>query len=405
LPEVGLADDVGSAVAGEVADAALVDAESLGEGVEVELAAAPVAEQPEGGGEGVVVELVVEPHLAAEDVEPARAGEVGGAEGVAVVDVVEEGQGVPVGGAGGLAVAAVELERSGVVGRAHDHGEPTVAVEVGAEHAGVGHGVVDGVALPRPAGALGLEPSAAAEQFDDAVAIEVADGQALGGVAVAVVGVDGPAVPGLAGRVVGDRDVPERAGVLVPEDELGAAVAVEVAEGLVVVLGLVALEDQATPPRPGRVGVGAGVLPPPQAVAAVVLAGDEVEPAVAGEVEGGAAGLDAGVVGGLDKEGRPREAARGGVTIAGRSEADELGGAEASAHDPLGPAVAVEVGHVQQGLLVEHRGGGQVEGLGGEVVKVGGEGAGGHGAGLGPGSRRAGRGGRCRGQSAANSTS
>ena len=82
-----------------------------------------------------------------------------------------------------------------------------------------------------------------------------------------------------------------------------AAVAVEVADDLVVVHVIARRFDLATGPRRPRSVVRPGVLPPVDPGAGVILAEDEVEVAVAVDVGGGTAGLD--VEPAIDRVDRP----------------------------------------------------------------------------------------------------
>ena len=145
--------------------------------------------------------------------------------------------------------------------------------------------------------------------------------------------------------------------MLDPEGQLDPAVAVEVAQDLVVVHATARGIDLATRPRRPRFVMRTGVLPPVDLGAGVILAEDDVEIAVAIQVAGGPAGLD--VEPAIDRVDRPA------ILLA------PIPG-EARPFDPAGdhdvvPAVLVNVEHQAGRLLGQRAGRRQVARLAREI--------------------------------------
>ena len=91
--------------------------------------------------------------------------------------------------------------------------------------------------------------------------------------------------------IVGQRDREQRLGVLIPDVQLLPPVAVDVRQQQVV--GPVRGQPEHVSADPPLAGIGRA-LPPVDAIAAIAGAGDQVEPAITGEVHKGAADADAG---------------------------------------------------------------------------------------------------------------
>ena len=158
--------------------------------------------------------------------------------------------------------------------------------------------------------------------------------------------------------ILGNLGEIELVGALVPEDQLRAAVAVEVAEHQVVVLLAAEILDDVASPGLLRVEVRSGVLPPPDEVVLPVAREDDVEVAVAVDVQRIGAGLDVqGLV--LDHVLRPT---RGCPAIP-----DQGRGLRPLGDDEVVDAVLVDVAHEAGRLLISRVRGGQVAVGGGQV--------------------------------------
>ena len=249
------------------------------------------------------------------------------------------------------AVPLVPAERTGALADPeHDLG-PAARHQLSRGGPRGGQGVVDHVG-DEAAVARALEPAAAADQVDPAVAVDVGGRQALEAPGRGLE--DGRQRPGAArARVGGDRRQQQPLGVLVPERELRPAVAVEVGEDLIVVLVGAAVLDHVAPPARRPIVARSRVLPPPDVVARSILAHDEVEIAVLIDVVGGAAGLDRQEVR-LDDLALP----------AGRLAPvpDQRWCPAAGADHEILDAVAIEVGDQGRGLLVGGAGRRQIAG-------------------------------------------
>ena len=216
---------------------------------------------------------------------------------------------------------------------------------------------VDKVGRERIAGVL--EPVTAANDVAAPVAIHIGLRQPF--ILTRWRGPDGRhARPGLraarVGRHVDDRQL-RRA--LVPEYKLRAGIVVKVAKHHVVMLvGAVILDDPARPIT--AVVGGVGVLPPPDVIALIVVAGHKIEVAVTVNVVERAAGLQLQDIGLND----PACPARRLATIPHQRRA----GGAARADDKVIVAVLIQVQHERHHLLGAVRRGRQVAGFCREVL-------------------------------------
>ncbi len=335
---VGFVEDVEVAVAIEVGQSAFMDADSARHDGLGEVALAVAVEDPRGRmrvvGAGRAVNPL--PHLAAVDVEVAVAVHVGDLEGVAVNHVVVE----QVAWYPFVVAVLIPAQTADAVADHEHHLGPAAGNELPGRGAREGHGGVDDVFAEGVARDM-FEPAPAADDVDLAVAIHVEGGDpfhfARGP------GVDFVRRPRLfLFRVGGDGREEQLAGALVPEDKLGAAIAGEIGDGLVVVFAPATVLDDPALPCHVRAELGIGVFPPPDFVGTGIAAEDKVEVAVAVDVVGDAARFDA-QLSVVDRVALPA----GGHA----AEPDDGRATSAFGEDDVGGAVVIEVGGKRGGLL------------------------------------------------------
>ena len=148
---------------------------------------------------------------------------------------------------------------------------------------------------------------------------------------------------------------------MIPEDELGFASAFEITEDLVVMLAGAAGFDEV--PFPRRIGVmlWEWIFPPPKFRALIVGAKNEIEIAIAVDIEGGAARFESEVFLFDDESGPARRFAL---------VADQSGAFFTEADDEIIEAIVVEIRHQGARLLGGFAGSRKVAGVAGKMLPL-----------------------------------
>ena len=257
----------------QIADPRLVTADARGEQLGLELAFAVAIEDPlpaPGPGAGIV-------HFAGVDVQVPIAIDIADAQRVAVIDPLDEHAFGPL-----VLVVLVQGQRSHAIARADDDLRPAAFDQIARRRAAETVLRIHRMRLERRALDM-LKPIASAHDIQLAIPVEIDLGKSLRMLLAGAELCDQCHRPGL-GRVGRDFRQEQLVADIVPEGQLDLAIPVEITEDLIVV-GAAHGDDLV--PLPGLVGleIRTRILPPPDFAGLRLRRHQDIQVAVAVEVE------------------------------------------------------------------------------------------------------------------------